>query len=357
MSPEAIRNRRHFLRNAALTVAAALPWGIPRTSATQLPFEGEFPSLRGATEWINSTELDSRNLRGKVVLIDFWTYSCINWRRSLPYLRAWAHKYKEHGLVVIGVHTPEFPFETETNNVRWAVNSMRIDYPVAMDSNYAIWRAFNNEFWPALYVIDGKGWIRHHQFGEGAYDESEQVIQQLLAEVGATGFDRGRVRVDASGHELAADWQDLHSDENYLGYERTVNFSSHGRVTFNKPHVYAGLSALKLNHWDLTGEWSVQKRSVLLSAASGRIAYQFHARDLHLVMGPKDRGTPVRFRVVLDGQSPGDSHGTDVDERGFGIVQEVQMYQLIRQSTPIVDRRFEIEFFDAGVEAYSFTFG
>jgi len=326
-------------------------------AAVQLPIEGELPSLGGATAWLNSPPLSAADLRGKVVLIDFWTYTCINWLRTLPYVRAWADKYRDHGVVVIGVHTPEFPFEHDLENVRQAAKNMRVEYPIAIDNDYAIWSAFNNHYWPALYIVDAQGRIRYHQFGEGAYEQSEMILQQLLAEAGIGGIAHELVSVDAQGAEAAADWGDLRSPENYVGYERTENFASPGGAVLDKPRVYAVPARFSLNHWALSGEWTVGRGATVLHAANGRIAYRFHARDLHLVMGPAARGTSVRFRVLIDGQLPGAAHGIDVDDQGNGTVTEQRLYQLIRQPKPIADRQFEIEFLDAGVEAFAFTFG
>ncbi len=332
---------------AALLTAAIAP----------LPVEGELPSLGGASGWLNSQPLTKDGLRGKVVLVDFWTYTCINWLRSLPYVRGWAGKYKEQGLVVIGVHTPEFRFEKDVDNVRRAVEDMKIDFPIAIDNDYVIWRAFDNHYWPALYVIDAQGRIRHHQFGEGGYERSERIIQQLLGETGITGIGDQLAAVDARGVEAEADWADLKSPENYLGHERTENFVSPGGAVVDKRRVYAAPARVKLNDWALSGDWTVKKDAVVLNKANGRIAYRFHARDLHLVMGAAVRGASVRFRVLIDGQPPGAAHGTDVDDQGNGTVAEQRLYQLIRQSTPIADRQFEIEFLDPGVEAFAFTFG
>ena len=327
------------------------------TRAVQLPTQGDFPSLGGATGWLNSKPLTPPGLRGKVVLVDFWTYTCINWRRQLPYVRAWAEKYEDRGLVVIGVHTPEFEFEKNVDNVRWAVKDMRVDYPVALDSDYAIWRAFKNHYWLALYFIDAKGHIRHHQFGEGEYEQSEMIIQQLLTEAGTGGRGRELVSVDAGGTEAAADWGSLKSPENYLGYERTENFASPGGAVPDKARVYAAPGQFRLNQWALSGDWTMRKDASVLTHPNGRIAYRFHARDVHLVMGPAARGSPVRFRVLIDGQPAGAAHGVDTNEQGEGTVTEQRMYQLIRQPMPIVDRQFEIEFLDSGVEVFVFTFG
>jgi thiol-disulfide isomerase/thioredoxin len=331
--------------------------GTRHPATVPLPFEGELPSFSGATAWLNSPPLTAADLHGKVVLVDFWTYTCINWLRTLPYVRAWAEKYKEHGVVVIGVHTPEFPFEHDIENVRRAAQDMRVSYPIAVDNDYAIWDAVDNHYWPALYIADAQGRIRYHQFGEGAYEQSEMIIQHLLAEAGIGGLAHDLVSVDARGAEAAADWSDLRSPENYLGDERTENFASPGGALVDRRHVYTAPERLRLNQWALAGEWTVGRGAVALNEANGRIAYRFHARDLHLVMGPKARGTSVRFRVFLDGQAPGGAHGGDVDEQGRGTVSDQRLYQLIRQPGPIADRQFEIEFLDAGVEAFAFTFG
>jgi thiol-disulfide isomerase/thioredoxin len=329
----------------------------PITSSAQLRIEGALPSMGGATAWVNSPPLTAASLRGRVVLIDFWTYSCINWRRTLPYVRAWAEKYKDQGLVVIGVHSPEFDFEKNAANVQRAAKDMRIGYPIVIDSDLAIWRAFKNDYWPALYFIDTQGHIRHHQFGEGDYAESERVIQQLLAEAGNSSIGRELVSVDARGVETAADLASLKSPENYVGNERTENFVSRDGAILDKRHLYVLPARLWLNHWALSGAWTVGKQAITLNDAGGRIVYRFHARDLHLVMGPATQGKPVRFRVSIDGQAPGAARGVDVDEQGNGTVVEPRLYQLIRQPEPVADRQFEIEFLDASVEAYSFTFG
>jgi thiol-disulfide isomerase/thioredoxin len=323
----------------------------------QIAGQTELASLERADAWLNSPPLTASALRGKVVLIDFWTYTCINWRRTLPYVRAWAEKYRDQGLVVIGVHAPEFSFEKNINNVRWAVKDMRVEYPVAVDNELVIWRAFKNQYWPALYFIDSQGHVRHHYFGEGSYEQSEMIIQALLAEAGIGGIDRQPVSVDAQGAEAAADWGSLMSAENYVGYERTQNFASAGGAALDKPRMYEVPVRLRLNEWALSGDWTVKKETAVLNKASGSITYRFHARDLHLVMGPAAPGTSVRFRVRIDGQPPGAAHGIDVDEQGDGTVTEQRLYQLIRQSKPIADRQFEIEFLDPGVAAYSFTFG
>jgi thiol-disulfide isomerase/thioredoxin len=327
-------------------------------AAVQLPVEGRMPSLAGATQWLNSPPLTADGLRGSVVLVDFWTYTCINWLRTLPYIRAWAEKYQDHGLVVIGVHTPEFDVEHDLDNVRRAVKDLRVDHPVAVDNDYAIWSAFDNHYWPALYFVDAQGQIRHHRFGEGDYEESEMILQQLLAETGISGgVGHDLVSVDARGVEAAADWDSLRSPENYLGYERTEYFASSNGAVLDTPHVYAAPARLPLNHWALAGDWTLRRQAVLLNQAEGRITYRFHARDLHLVMGPVARETPVRFRVRIDGQPPGAGHGTDVDDQGDGTVTEPRLHQLVRQPGPVSERTFEITFLDPGVQAYAFTFG
>jgi len=362
-----IRSANRLLLTAVLACAFGAPIDslaqggstIPKTTPApvKLKSEGGFPSLSGATGWLNSQPLTPESLRGKVVLIDFWTYTCVNWRRTLPYVRAWAEKYKDQGLVVIGVHTPEFSFEREVDNVRWAVGDMKIDYPVAIDSDYAVWRAFSNEYWPALYFIDAGGRTRHHQFGEGDYDQSERIIQQLLSENGIAGIRRELVSVDAQGAEVAADWGALKSPETYVGYDLARNFASPGGAAVDKRRTYAAPARLQVNHWALSGDWTVGKEAAVLNTPNGRIAYRFHARDLNLVMGAAARGTPVRFRVLIDGRPPGAAHGSDVDEQGNGTVVEQRLYQLVRQSKPFADRQFEIEFLDAGVETFDFTFG
>jgi thiol-disulfide isomerase/thioredoxin len=348
-------SRRCFLRSAAMTIAASQFATI--TSAKSLfGGGGELASLGRATTWLNSQPLSATQLAGKIVLVEFWTYSCINWRRQLPFVRAWAEKYKDHGLVVIGVHSPEFSFEKEIDNIRWALNDMRISYPVAVDNDHAIWRGFNNEYWPALYFVDAKGKIRHNQFGEGECGQSEKVIQKLLAETGVGGSRNELVSVDPTGAEAVADWSDLRSGENYLGFERTENFKSAGAAP-DKQRIYSVPAKLELDQWALSGNWTIGKEAIVLNESGGSVVYRFHARDVHLVMGPAAPGVSVRFRVVVDGHPPGMAHGVDVDDQGNGTVKEPRMYQLVRQPAPIFDRQFEIQFLDAGVEGYSFTFG
>jgi thiol-disulfide isomerase/thioredoxin len=317
----------------------------------------ELASLERADEWLNSPPLTPSALRGKVVLVDFWTYTCINWLRTLPYVRAWAEKYKDKGLVVIGVHAPEFSFEKNLANVRRAVKDLKVEYPVAVDNEHLIWRAFSNQYWPALYFIDAQGRVRHHHFGEGSYEQSEMIIRQLLIEAGAMDLGREPTSVEGSGIEAAADWRNLRSGENYVGYDRTQNFASPGGATLDQPRMYALPARLRLNDWALSGEWTVRREATALNKPNGRIAYRFRARDLHLVMGPAAADSPVRFRVLIDGEPPDAAHGIDVDEQGNGRVTEQRLYQLIRQPKPSADRLFEIEFLDPGVEAFAFTFG
>jgi len=300
------------------------------------------PSLGGANEWLNSEPIGPAELRGHVVLVNFWTLTCINWLRQEPYVRAWSQAYRDDGLVVIGAHTPEFSFEHEIDLVRQATKERDIDYPVAVDNDYGIWSAFDNQYWPALYFIDAQGHIRHQQFGEGEYDRSERLIQQLLAEAGHADVDRSLVAVKGQGAEAAADWRTLQSPETYLGRALGERYSSH------EP------ASLRVNQWTLVGDWTRQNDLARLNERGGKVAYRFHARDVHLIMGS---GTPVRFRVRLDGQAPAAAHGLDVDESGNGTASGPRMYQLIRQPGPIVDRLFEIEFLEPGVEVFDFTFG
>jgi hypothetical protein len=336
------------------------PWRAPsglHVASARLPDEGELPSLAGATGWFNSPPLTPAGLLGTVVLVDFCTYTCVNWLRTLPYVRAWAGKYAEHGLVVIGAHTPEFPFEKDAGNVRWALRDLRVDYPAAADNDYAVWEAFGNHYWPALYFADAHGRIRHHYFGEGEYQQSEMVVQQLLTEAGSSGFDRDMVAVDPRGLEVAADWGSVRSAETYTGYERGEGFGSPGGAVPGERHTYAAPGQLRVNQWALSGDWTVYGQGATADAADGRIAYRFHARDLNLVMGPAVRGTSVPFQVLLDGQPPGPAHGGDVDEQGHGTAAEQRVYQLIRQPDHVTDRTFEITFPHPGAAAYSFTFG
>jgi thiol-disulfide isomerase/thioredoxin len=328
-------------------------------SSIRLPVEGQLGSFAGATAWLNSTALTPAGLRGKVVLVDFWTLTCVNWLRTLPYVRAWAAKYKDKGLVVVGVHTPEFTVEHDLAHVRRAVAAMRVDYPVAVDNDYGVWRAFDNNYWPAVYIADAQGRIRYHHFGEEAYQEQERVIQQLLAEAGASGLGSDLVAVTPRGTEVAADWSNLKSGESYVGSEKRQDFASSGGGAAGKPHVYGAPEKLRLNQWGLVGEWTVGRETAVPEKPKARIVYRFHARDVNLVMGEGKAGQPVRYRVLIDGHAPDAAHGTDVDAQGNGTVSEPRLYQLIRQTNvkPILDHTFEIEFLDPGVETLCFTFG
>jgi thiol-disulfide isomerase/thioredoxin len=318
--------------------------------------EGSMPDLGGAIGWLNSAPLNGKSLRGKVVLVDFWTYTCINSLRPLPYVKSWAAKYKEAGLAVIGVHTPEFSFEKERGNVENAVRDLNVTYPVAIDSNYRIWQAFNNEYWPAQYLIDGKGRIRYHHFGEGDYGEFEHVIQELLRENGAVGLNETTVDVHGDGVE-APPGNDVQSPETYIGYGEAHGFASPERLHRESRSTYSPPAAPGLNQWGLGGSWNVQSESAALETAPGKVVLRFHARDLHMVIGPTKDGRPVRFRVKLNGVAPGSDCGTDSAPDGNGEVREPRLYQLIRQKGPVEDRTFEIEFLDPGVQAFSFTFG
>jgi len=342
------------------TLGPENPTVVGISAAEPLPAlsdEGPMPDLSGAVGWINSPALSSKSLRGKVVVIDFWTYSCINCLRALPYVEGWAAKYKGNGLVVIGVHTPEFAFEKERSNVEKAVRDLKIGYPVAIDSDYRIWQAFNNHYWPAHYFIDGKGRIRYHHFGEGEYDESERVIQQLLKENGSTSLSEGVLNVTASGAEAAADNKNVGSPETYVGYKRAGNFASAEPVAKDSRKTYSPQPRLSLNQWALGGSWKVGEESAVLESLPGKIVFRFHARDLHLVLGPTKNGKPIRFTVKLDGTPPREDHGDDTDASGAGTVQGNRLYQLIRQKGPVEDRTFEIDFLDPGVQAFAFTFG
>jgi len=338
-------------------VAQERPMQTMTMRAHPLPMEGALPSLAGATAWLNTQPLTPQDLRGKVVVVDFWTYTCINWQRTEPYVRALSEKYKDQGLVVVGVHTPEFVFEKDLENIRASLKRFHIDYPVAVDSGYALWHTFANHYWPAIYVVDANGRIRYHQFGEGEYDRTEAVIRQLLREAGYSGTGNETIRIEARGSEAPADWDNLRSQENYLGQEKSEGFVSLGKPVLGRSASYTAPRSLRLNEWALVGDWTVNAGAVALDKPNGRIVYRFHARDLHLVMGPPSGRSSIRFRVRLDDQPPGDAHGADADEQGYGTATEQRLYQLVRQPGPIGDRVFEIEFLDPGVEAYVFTFG
>jgi thiol-disulfide isomerase/thioredoxin len=324
---------------------------------SNLPVEGHLPGFDGATGWLNSPPLTTDDLRGKVVLVDFWTYTCINWLRTLGYVRAWAEKYADHGLVVVGVHTPEFPFERDVDNVRAAAKDMRVEYPIALDSEYGVWEAFSNRYWPAVYIADADGRIRHHHFGEGGYEECERVVQQLLRDAGRDAVRDDLVSVADDGFEAQADWANLESPETYLGYGQAQHFASPGGAERDEPSAYAAPDQLRLNQWALSGDWTIGRGACVLDGADGRIAFRFHARDVNLVMGPPARGTSVPFVVLVDGEPPGAAHGLDVDERGHGTLSEQRLHQLIRERGSIADRTFEITFLAPGAEAYCFTFG
>ena len=352
--PGAAHGRRQFLGRAAMTVAAAR-LGLAVSADAKEREPRELAAIARASEWLNTPRLGLADLLGKVVVVDFWTYTCINWLRTLPYRRAWAKRYNP-GLVLIGVHTPEFPFEQNLGNVRRAVQEMRIDYPVVIDNDYAIWRAFKNHYWPALYLVDARGRLRQHHFGEGNYDGSERAIQRLLAESGTARVD-GLVTAQASGVEAAADWDNLRSPETYLGFDRTQNFASSGGPALERSRVYTAPTRVPLNHWALNGDWAFSRQAAMLQGTRGRLVHRFHARDVHLVMGPPRPGAAVPFRVSIDGRPPGAARGTDVDDSGHGTATEQRLYQLIRQPKPIVERTFEIEFLAPGAEVYAFTFG
>jgi thiol-disulfide isomerase/thioredoxin len=327
-----------------------------RAEVEALPSEGRLPGFDGATGWLNSPPLRANDLHGKVVLVDFWTYTCINWLRTLGYIRAWWEKYADDGLVVVGVHTPEFPFERDIDNVRWAAKDMKVEYPVALDSDYGVWDAFSNRYWPAIYIADAEGRIRYHHFGEGAYDECEEVIQRLLRDAGNEGIGDDLVSVALQGFEVQADWANLQTPETYLGYEQGERFASPGGAKLDEARTYEIPDRLTLNQWALGGDWTVERRASVLDRAGGWIAFRFGARDVHLVMRSRE-GTAVPFRVQVDGEPPGDAHGLDVDEQGNGELREPRLYQLIREPGSITERTFEITFLAPGVEGYSFTFG
>ena len=354
---------------AVTAAAACAAWGavdlfaqdrsgqVKVASATSLIAEAALPGFDGAVEWLNSPPLSAAQLRGKVVLVDFWTFTCINWQRTLPHVRAWADKYKDQGLVVIGVHTPEFSFERDLDKVRGEVARLDVGFPVAVDSNRAIWNAFGNSYWPALYFIDGRGRIRHRQFGEGEYEKSERMIQRLLAEAGAHDVPADLVQVTGSGSLAAADWPNLRSPETYVGRDRADGFASPGGTHLGQARDYRAPERLRLNTWAFSGTWNMGHEGSTAVQAGSRIVYSFHARDLHLVMGSAEAGRAVPFRVRIDGLPPGDAHGADVDAEGRGMLREHRLYQLVRQRGAIEDRQFEIEFLAPGAEAYSFTFG
>jgi thiol-disulfide isomerase/thioredoxin len=359
-------DEQHPLADAGTTTGpgGTVRTGIVRTiahwlagDAGELPIEGRLAPFDGATGWLNSEPLTPEGLRGRVVLVDFWTYTCVNWLRTLPYVRAWASKYEKAGLTVVGVHTPEFGFESDLDNVEAQTRNLRVEYPVAIDSGYEVWNAFANRFWPAVYLADAGGRIRHHHFGEGEYPQTEMVIQRLLLDAGARDVDLDIVEVEPHGLEVAADWRSLRSPETYLGYVQSSGFVSEATAALDKPHDFVAASPLPLNSWDLTGNWTFGSHASVSNAPGARVAFQCHARDVNLVMGPRVRGAAVPFVVTLDGDPVGDARGSDVDQDGRGTVRDQNTYQLIRQSRPITDRLFEIEFLERGAEVYCFTFG
>ncbi len=349
------------MKSVALVAAlACMTASTPLVEAQQQSSAvGNFPlsGLSGATGWINSTPLTAKQLKGKVVLVDFWDYSCINCIREIPYVRAWAEKYKNSGLVVIGVHTPEFDIEKQMPNVQKTVNKFGIGYPVALDNNDAIWDAFHNQYWPAHYFIDAKGKVRYEHFGEGEYDQSERWIQQLLQEANAKPMATSTVSVHGQGVQAAADTNDARSPETYIGYERAERFASSGGIKRDVEKLYAEPNHLQLNEWGLGGKWMDRQQVAVLRSAGGKIIFRFHARDLHLVLGSTADGKPVRFRVTIDGRVPGENHGVDTDAQGNGVVTDHRLYQLVRQKGTVADHTFTIEFLEPGLQAFSFTFG
>ncbi|WP_181161009.1 cytochrome c biogenesis protein DipZ [Labrys okinawensis] len=359
---QAILDRLHVDPQTAMASGLASGGMLIASAKAQTPFrsnlpvEGQAPSLDGAVAWLNSPPLTTEQLRGKVVLVDFWTYSCINCIRTTPYIRAWADRYRDQGLVVIGVHAPEFAFEKKLDNVRQAVKDFGIVYPVAVDNDYRIWRAFQNSYWPAFYLIDARGQIRYHNFGEGNYRQTEQAIQDLLREAGSSGPAKEAAAPAAKGAEASPDLANLGSQETYLGYGRADNFASAERVSPDAARDYS-VTDPGLNQWGLQGTWTVGAERAVLDKPGGGIVYRFSARDLHLVLGPGAAGKPVRFQVTVDGKAPGPDHGADIDAQGNGLVTETRLYQLVRQSGGVETRTFEVRFLDPGVEAYAFTFG
>ncbi|MFG1820689.1 redoxin domain-containing protein [Kribbella sp. NPDC049174] len=338
-----------------MTAQQSQPTGL-HTALVELPVRGRLPAFDSATAWINTPPLTAAGLRGKVVVVNFWTYTCVNWLRQLPYLRAWHRTYGDAGLVLVGVHTPEFTFETDTGNVRRAVRQLEIDYPVAVDSDYGVWGDFDNRYWPALYFADASGRVRHHHFGEGEYRQSEMVIRQLLG-VAGSGVPAAVSPTVASSVEAAADWHNLRTPETYLGYQRLWNFASAGGAVLGERHDYTRPAVLHLNQWALSGEWSMGHEAAVSRATNARVSYRFHARDVNLVMGPSVYPPPVPFRVLVDGRPPGSDAGSDVDADGNGTLAEQRLYQLVRQTGPISDRTVEVTFADPGAEIYAFTFG
>lgn len=360
-SSSTIARRARTIALIAGAAAAMCALAAPALSGagqhrSALAVEGSAGGFNGATTWLNSAPLTAQQLRGKVVLVDFWTYSCINCIRSMPYVRAWAAKYRKQGLTVVGVHTPEFKFEEDLVNINAAVSRFGIDFPVAVDSNHAIWRAWGNRYWPAFYLVDANGKIRFHQFGEGGYDKMERAIQSLLAEASGGVADGSLVDPKAGAEQMAPDLARLSSDETYVGYSKASNFRSSPRVNEDRLQNYS-VDRLGLNQWGLSGAWVVGEESAVVGEAGASVAYQFSARDLHLVLGPRAPGAKARIKVTLDGQAPGADHGADIDADGNGVVDATRLYQLVRQSGAVRQRRFEVRFLDKGAHAFAFTFG
>lgn len=335
---------------------AAGPLGVSCSARADNEESRELAALGRARQWLNSPRLTAGSWQGKAVLVNFCTYTCINWLRTLPYVRTWARKYAPD-LVTVGVHTPEFAFEQNLENVRRAIDQLNVAHPITIDNDYSMWRAFRNHYWPALYFIDAHGRIREHHFGEGNYEWCERTIQRLLAEARVPATDQTLVSVNGSGIEAAPDWTSLQSPETYLGYARAERFASPGGGRENQRQSYSVPNRLAVNEWAIAGEATMERQAMVVAGDGARIVCRFHARDLHLVMGSRRSGSPARFRVTIDGQAPGASHGADVDTNGNGTVVDQRLYQLIRQTTPIVDRTFDIAFDGAGVEAFAVTFG
>ena len=352
---------RLVLASGLLAVAAACVLAVPPLVAAPAAPARALPSplnsVLASRQWLNTPPLRPEDLRGKVVLVNFWTYSCINSLRPLPYVRTWAAKYKDRGLVVIGVHTPEFRFEKDVGNITRANAALGVGYPVAVDSERRIWDAFNNQAWPGFYFIGADGRVRRQKLGEGGYAESERLLQQLLSEARRAPVTDRITPVVGRGPEAAPDDRNLRSPETYVGYAQAADFASPGGLKFDVRSVYQTRPAVPINHWSLAGAWTVGSEFATSNTASAAISYRFHARDLHLVMGPGARNRPIRFKVTIDGAPPGADHGFDVDAAGRGTLQEPRMYQLVRQARPVADRTFKIEFLDPGARAYVFTFG
>ena len=323
----------------------------------ELPFEGRVPSLGGATGWLNTEQINDSALSGRPLLVQFWTFTCINWIRTLPYVRAWYETYRSHGLAVIGVHTPEFDVERDLEAVERAAKRMRIEYPIAVDTDHRVWQAFGNAVWPAMYFADADGWIRHHRFGEGDYERSAITLRALVASTCGKHLESDIVSVQFEGLERQADWNQLRSPETYVGYRTAQRFSSPEGLVRDEPRVYSLPAFLQLNRWALDGDWTMGHEAAVLNRPLGTIVLRFRARDAHLVMAPAIDGAPVRFRVLLDGEPPGSACGLDVDDAGNGIVTDPRLYQLVRQAGRINERMLRVAFTDAGVRAYVFTFG